>query len=217
MTGLAEAAAMRAIMVESQVRPNQVNDRRVIDAMRLLPREAYAPAGALAYCDADIPLGKGRFLLAPMLIGRLAQLVMMNNPKHVLVVGAGSGYGAAVLAGCGAAVTALEEDAHLVVAPPREEPALRRVAGKLLLGWPSGGPYDAILIEGSVPEIPPIFAAQLAPGGRVVAILADGLAPARLGRAVIAEPAQRGFATAPMLDCTARIIPPFQPAPEFAF
>ena len=214
MTGPADAAAMRAMMVESQVRPNQVNDRRVLDAMRRLPREAYAPAGALAYSDADIPLGQGRFLLAPMLIGRLAQLVMMNNPKHVLVVGAGSGYGAAILAGCGAAVTALEEDAP--PAPPAQ-PGLRRVHGRLPLGWPGGGPYDAIFIEGAVPAIPPIYAAQLAPGGRVIAILADGPGPAGLGRAVIAEPGPGGFASAPMFDCTARILPAFQPAPEFAF
>ena len=163
MTGPADAAAMRTMMVESQVRPNQVNDRRVLDVMRRLPREAYAPAGALAYSDADIALGQGRYLLAPMLIGRLAQLVMMNNPKHVLVIGAGSGYGAAILAGCGAAVTALEEDSP--PAPPAE-PGLRRARGKLPLGWPGGGPYDAILIEGAVPAIPPILAAQLEPGGR---------------------------------------------------
>ncbi len=225
----ADAAAARALMVETQVRPNNVNDRRVIDAMRTLPREAYAPAGSLAYTDGDIPLGGGRVMLAPMLIGRLAQLVMMDNPVHVLVVGAGSGYGAALLACCGAEVVALEEEQRLAAVPGVPAvPGLRRVMGRLVLGWPAGGPYDAICIEGAVPEIPANFAAQLRPGGRVVAILADDAAsgpragPVGIGRAVIAEAvrgegAKTGYATVQMFDCTARPLPAFLPAPVFSF
>lgn len=229
-TGPANAAALtRALMVETQLRPNNVNDRRVIEAMRMLPREAYVPAGALAYTDADIALGGGRVMLAPMLIARLAQLVMMANPAHVLVVGAGSGYGAAVLATCGVEVVALEEEQRLAAVPGVPAvPGLKRVLSRLVLGWPAGGPYDAICIEGAVPEIPPGFAAQLRPGGRVVAILADDAgpagerSPAGLCRAVIAEPvraegAKTGFALARMFDCAARPLPAFQPAPAFSF
>jgi len=216
-------AAMRLNMVNSQVLPNQVRDRRVLSAMRVLPREAFVPAGEMAYTDADIPLGGGRFMPAPMLIARLTQLVLANNPGHVLVVGAGSGYGAAILASAGVAVVALEEDSRLTSPALAEAaPAVTRVAGKLTAGWPAAGPYDVILIEGAVARIPPAFAKQLAPGGRVIAILADlpaspPGAPAGLGRAVIAEPAPGGFATAPMFDCAARLLPGFAPAPAFVF
>jgi protein-L-isoaspartate(D-aspartate) O-methyltransferase len=202
---------MRAHMVDSQVRPNQVNDRRVIAAMRKLARENFAPAGALAYSDADLDLGGGRVMLAPMKIARLVQLVLADNPVHVLVVGAGGGYGAAMLAECGAQVVALEEDARL--AARAGTPGVERVAGPLVRGWPGGGPYDAILVEGAVPEIPPCFAGQLVPGGRLVAVVvANGV-----GRAVLAEPVGASFAMVPMFDCGAKIIPAFRPAPVFSF
>lgn len=208
----------RSHMVDSQVRPNQVNDRRVIGAMRALPREAFAPPGALAYSDADIPLGGGRFLLKPMVAARLAQLVMANNPEHVLVVASGAGYLAAVLAACGAKVVAQEDEARLQTgALARFAPNVEQVAGALPAGWPAGGPYDAILIEGAVPAIPACFAAQLVPGARLVTILADGPEPAGLGRAILAEAAGTGFAMARMFDCTARILPAFRRAPAFVF
>ena len=103
----------RETMVDSQVRPSLVHDSRVIEAMRALPREAFAPSGAVAYADTDLDLGQGRYLLSPLVTARLAQLVMTTNPAHVLVVGAGSGYTAALLAACGAQVVALEEDTRL--------------------------------------------------------------------------------------------------------
>ena len=133
------ANVARENMVDSQVRPNQVNDRRVIDAMRALPREAFAPAGSLAYADADIDLGGGRFLLSPMVTARLAQLALADSPKHVLVVGAGSGYLAAVLAQAGAEVVALEEDARLDTgALPQAAPEVEAVTWQVC--WPVGPP-----------------------------------------------------------------------------
>lgn len=217
----------RKNMVDSQVRPNQVNDARVITAMRHLPRELFAPAGTNPYIDADIPLGGGRFMLAPLTIARLTQLVLAANPLHILVIAAGSGYGAAILAGAvmgqqGAAVTALESEPRL------QSPALGAIApaaiqatGPLGAGWPATGPYDAIMIEGALSEIPARLAAQLVPGGRVVAILADSTAPVGasvgLGRIVAAQPSGGQFAVSPVFDCTARILPEFQPAPVFAF
>jgi protein-L-isoaspartate(D-aspartate) O-methyltransferase len=208
----------RNLMVDTQVRPNQVNDRRIIAAMRQLPREDFAPAGAQAYADADIALGNGRYLLAPMLIARLTQLVMADNPVHVLVVGAGAGYGAAILSLSGAHVVALENEVSLT------SPALGKcaagvesVTGPLLNGWPAACPYDVILIEGAVAKLPSNFAGQLKPGGRIVSILADLPEPSGLGRAVIATQSGDGFATSPVFDCTARVIPAFLPAPSFAF
>jgi protein-L-isoaspartate(D-aspartate) O-methyltransferase len=213
----------RAHMVDSQVRPNQVNDPRIISAMRSLPREDFAPPGSLAYADADIDLGGGRYLLAPLTIARLTQLVMANNPKSILVIAAGTGYGAAILAASGAAVTALEEDPRLETgALLIHGKTVRRLLGKLEAGDPRAAPYDAILIEGAVPAIPAALATQLAPHGRLVTILTDdpGAAStgrAGLGRAVIAESRGEGFATAPKFDVTARVIPQFRAAPAFVF
>jgi protein-L-isoaspartate(D-aspartate) O-methyltransferase len=207
----------RNLMVDAQVRPNNVNDRRVIEAMRALPREAFAPAGSLAYADADIALGRGRYMLAPMTIARLTQLVLADNPATVLVIAAGSGYGAAILAAGGAHVVALEEDAALETgALAAYAPAVEAVRGPLARGWPAAGPYDAILIEGAVPEIPAILAAQLAPAGRVIAILAEP-GPAGLGRAVVAAASAGGFAILKKFDCAARLLPAFRPAPAFSF
>jgi protein-L-isoaspartate(D-aspartate) O-methyltransferase len=215
MTDLTSA---RAHMVDSQIRPNQVNDPRVITAMRTLPREKFAPAGALAYADADIDLGQGRTMLAPMVIARLLQLVLANNPTHVLVVGAGSGYGAAVLASAGVEVVALESEPRLNTgALAVFAPAVNYVTGPLARGWPGGGPYDVIFIEGAVTAIPDLLAAQLGPRGRVIAILSDSAAARGIGRAVVAEAVTGGFAMIKQFDCTGRILPEFQPAPVFSF
>ncbi len=212
------ANAARENMVNSQITPNQVNDSRVIAAMRTLPREAFAPAGSIAYGDADISLGEGRFLLSPMVTARLAQIALSNNPQHVLVVGAGSGYLAAVLAKGGAHVVALESEARLNTgALAQYTPNVSSVSGKLAAGWPASGPYDVIVIEGAVPAIPETLIAQLTPGGRVVTILADGAEPAGLGRAVVAEPAGKSFAVTRIFDCTARILPEFRRQPSFSF
>lgn len=228
MTDISTPAEIaRKHMVDSQVRPNQVNDARVITAMRHLPREQFAPAGTNPYSDADIPLGGGRFMLAPLTIARLTQLVLAANPKHILVIAAGGGYGAAILAGAvaseeGAAVTALESESRL------QSPALAAIApaitqtltlatGPLDQGWPATGPYDAIMIEGALSQIPLSLAAQLVPGGRIIAILADSKAPVGLGRIVIAQPSSGSFAVTPVFDCTARILPEFQPSPAFSF
>jgi protein-L-isoaspartate(D-aspartate) O-methyltransferase len=214
----ADPAIPRAHMVDSQVRPNQVSDSRVISAMRTLPREAFAPAGARVYADADIDLGGGRFLLAPLVIARLTQLVLAANPAKILVIGAGAGYGAAILAASGAQVTALESEARLDTgALAAYAPGVKRVEGALAAGFAEGAPYDAIFIEGAVAEIPGSLAAQLAPGGRLVTILADTEYGARLGHMVIAESRGQGFAVVKIFDCTSRVIPAFRPAPAFVF
>jgi len=215
----ADPAVPRAHMVDSQVRPNQVSDSRVISAMRTLPREAFAPAGARVYADADIDLGGGRFLLAPLAIARLTQLVLAGNPAKILVIGAGAGYGAAILAASGAAVTALEEEKRLDTgALATYAPGVTPVAGALAAGFPGGAPFEAILIEGAVADIPAGLAAQLAPGGRLVTILAEkDPGGARLGQMVIAESRGHGFAAVKVFDCTARILPAFKPAPAFVF
>jgi protein-L-isoaspartate(D-aspartate) O-methyltransferase len=210
-------AVERSIMVDCQVRPNHVSDVRVSGAMRALPREAFAPAGANAYADADIPLGGGRYLFNAALTARLAQTALSGNPAHALVLGAGAGYLAAVLGAAGVAVVALEEEARLDTgALATYGHNVEAVRGPLAAGWPAGGPYDVIVIEGAVPEIPAILAAQLAPDGRVVAVLADSGVDG-IGRAVLAEPAGGGYTSVRLFDCTARLLPQFRLAPMFHF
>lgn len=212
-----ERDVTRNTMVDCQVRPNHVSDMRVTGAMRALPREAFAPAGANAYSDADIPLGKGRYLFNPQLTARLAQAALARNPAHALVVGAGAGYLAAILAVAGVDVVALEEEARLDTgALALYAKTAEAASGRLAAGWPASGPYDVIIIEGAVPAIPALFAAQLAPQGVVIAVLADGGADG-IGRAVLAEPAGTEFATRVMFDCTARLLPQFRQAPAFSF
>ena len=141
-------AEARNNMVDSQVRPNKVNDPRIIDAMRRLPRERFLPPAlaSVAYADDDVKLGRGRVLVQPMVIARLVQLTAVVAGERALVVAAGSGYGAALLAACGARVTALEEDETLLALarPSLAElaPSVSLVSGPLAAGWPAGAPYE---------------------------------------------------------------------------
>jgi protein-L-isoaspartate(D-aspartate) O-methyltransferase len=214
-------ADARNCMVDSQVRPNRVTDPRILSAMRQLPRERFLPRDVwpLAYADEDVPLGNGRFMLEPMVLARLLQAANLRDNERVLVVGSGTGYGAAVLAACGCRVTALEEDtallaiAHAVL--PAVAPSVTVVTGPLAAGWPANGPYDLILIEGAVPEIPAALAAQThRESGRILAALhVEG----RITQAVIAEATALGVGISPLFDCGTPPIPSLRKAPMFAF
>ena len=141
-------AEARNRMVDSQVRPNKVTDPRIIAAMRRLPRERFLPSrlASLAYADEDVPLGEGRVLIEPAVIARLVQLAAIATGERALVVAAGTGYGAALLAACGARVTALEDSASLQAIArsvlAELAPSVSLVAGPLAAGWPVGAPYE---------------------------------------------------------------------------
>jgi protein-L-isoaspartate(D-aspartate) O-methyltransferase len=214
-------AEARYRMVNSQVRPNRVADTRILAAMSRLPRERFLPPGLapLAYADQDVPLGNGRVLPQPMAIARLVLLAAPMQGEHALVVAAGTGYGAALLAACGPRVIALEEDPALLAtarhALTEVAPEVSVVSGPLSAGWPAGAPYDVILIEGSVRAIPPALAQQLRNhSGRLVAVVCtDG----RTSQAVLAEATDAGLRAQPMFDCAIPPLPSLQPRPAFAF
>ena len=218
-------AAARNNMVDCQIRPNRVSDPRVLAAMRSLPRELFVPPAlaALAYLDEDLPLGGGRYLVEPLVTARLVQMARLRQGERVLVVGAGTGYGAAVVAACEVHVTALEEDDALMTIAlrilPRVAPSVRLVDGRLAAGLPSDGPWDAIIIEGAVRAIPEHYAGQLAPGGRLVTVLAPTGAAG--GRAILAEPVGTGagqrLRSREMFDCSTPLLPGLSPAPAFVF
>jgi protein-L-isoaspartate(D-aspartate) O-methyltransferase len=214
-------AEARANMVNSQVRPNKVNDPRILAAMRRIPRERFLPPALrhLAYIDEDIPLGNGRFMLEPMVLARLLQAASLQEHETVLAVGAGAGYGAAILDACGCRVTALEEDVALIEQArgilPAEAPGVSLAAGPLSAGWPSSAPYDVILIEGAVSEIPAALAGQLRQQtGRILAVQCG---ERRTTTAVIGEASAGGLRTYPLFDCGTPPIPSLRKAPAFEF
>ncbi len=227
-TQLADYASARDHMVDGQVRPNKVIDPRIIRAMRSIPRERFVPPHlvSLAYADEDVPLDRGRALMEPMVIARLVQLARVRQGDRVLVVGAGSGYGAALLAACGGQVTALEEDEALLAIArrtlPEFAPGAALAVGPLAAGQAAGAPWDVILIEGAVRTIPAAIALQLNPsGGRLVTVLAPGNVTSG-GQGVLAEPGQQNapsatLRAAPMFDCATPLLPPLLPARAFQF
>jgi protein-L-isoaspartate(D-aspartate) O-methyltransferase len=211
----------RTCMVDSQIRPNRVSDPRILAAMRRLPRERFLPANvqSLAYADEDVPLGNGRYMMEPMVLAKLLQAATLLGNERVLVVAAGTGYGAAVLAACGCRVTALEEDPALLSiaadALAVEAPGVTLVSGPLAAGWPSQAPYDLILIEGAVPAIPPALSNQLhQETGRILTAISRDRG---ITQAVQAEATASGVGLCALFDCGTPEIPSLKSAPAFAF
>lgn len=213
-------AEARRVMVDGQIRPNKVDEGLLVNAMRMLPRERFVPAALapFAYIDEDLQLGNGRVLMEPMIIARLVQALFPVKGRKALVIGAGTGYGAALLHECGASVTALEEDPALLTIARN---ALRDLApgvvvaeGPLVEGWVAGAPYDVILIEGGVRAIPDCCVEQLR---REDGKLGTVLLTERTGRAVLAEKIQDRLRIKPIFDCFTPELYPLAVAPAFRF
>jgi protein-L-isoaspartate(D-aspartate) O-methyltransferase len=202
---------MRRAMVVSQLRTTAVNDPRVVEAMGEVPRERFVPAGAAgqAYLDIALPLGGGRALPAPMVLGRLLTEARVRPADRALVIGAAGGYSAAVLAKLAGSVVALEEDAALAGSVE----GVTSVQGPLRDGWAAGAPYDLILFDGAVEEIPPAILAQLADGGRIAApVIEDGIARLAIGRK-----AGSAFGMISFADAEAPVLPGFTKPRGFSF
>ena len=217
-------APARDRMVDGQVRPNKVIDPRVIQAMRRLPRERFVPGHLVsrAYADEDVPLPNGRVLMEPMVIARLVQGLRARDGETALVVAAGSGYGAALLAACGARVTAVEDDAGLLAIArsvlPGLAPAVTVQEGAPGAGWAADGPYDLILLEGAVQAIPDALIAQLKPDGRLATVLAQPGGPGKgvLAEAVLVGDTKRVRSRA-FFECATPMLPQLLPRPAFTF
>ncbi|HYZ32558.1 MAG TPA: protein-L-isoaspartate O-methyltransferase [Crenalkalicoccus sp.] len=215
-------ADARRRMVDGQLRPNRVTDPRLLDAMRSLARECFLPPhlAARAYVDEDVPLGGGRAMIEPLVLARLVQLAAIRPGDRVLDVCAGTGYGVAVLATLGAQVVALEDAAPLLaiaraVLPGLVPPgAVRIEAAPPEQGFAAAAPYDAILVEGEVPEVPARLAEQLAEGGRLVTVRGNGK---RGGHAVLGQRIGGAFTVTPVFDCATVALPAFAPRPGFTF
>jgi protein-L-isoaspartate(D-aspartate) O-methyltransferase len=171
----------------------------------------------LAYIDQDLNVGEGRVLLKPLVMARLLQLAKPRAGETALIVGSGTGYGAAVLAACGVHVTALEEDETLMDLAKTANPGhdgISFVHGPLSEGYAASAPYDLVVIEGAVPSIPEAIGRQVAASGRLVTIILTGGAA---GYAAIAEPSTGGLRAQAAFDATAKLLPGLAPAPGFTF
>ncbi|MGC2409672.1 MAG: protein-L-isoaspartate O-methyltransferase [Methyloceanibacter sp.] len=221
----------RQTMVESQLRPSQVTDRRLLAAFATLPRERFVPPSKqpLAYMDAGLEVwpsidgAPARFLLAPVILARLIQLAAVEANDAVLDIGCTTGYSTAVLARLARSVTGVEAEPELAAAASESLGELSItnasvVEGELALGAPTGAPYDVILLNGSVPEVPKTLLAQLKENGRLVAIVAhDREGRARQGKACRFVTVKGEASGMPYFDANAKPLPGFSPAPCFIF
>ena len=184
MTLPASIEQARFNMIEQQIRPWDVLDPAVLALLGRLRREEFVPDAhrALAFVDTQVPLKEGVAagvcMLEPKVEARLLQELQLQRSDRVLEVGAGSGFMAALLAGMAAQVITLEIDAEL--ARQAEQNLCRAGVTNARVvradghdGWKADGPYDAIVLSGSVAEVPAAFCQQLKPGGRLIAIVGD--------------------------------------------
>ena len=211
------AAEMRSAMIDSQLRTNDVIDPAVVAAMAAEPREAHVPAplASVAYIDRAIDLGGGRYLNAPLVTGRMLVEAAIRPGARVLLIGAATGYGAALLARLGAEVHALEEDAALIAAGRQAtaSDAIRWIEGPLSAGVPDGAPFDRIIIDGAIEILPDAIADQLAEGGKLVAARREG-AVVRLVQGVKAGGI---VALRPFADMDVAPLPGFEAPAGFQF
>lgn len=212
-------AAARRKMVASQIRTSEVTDPVVVEAMGAVPRELFVPAAsrAFAYIDEDIALGKGRYLIESVVLARLLQLADLQATDTALIIAAGTGYSAAVMSRLVASVTALESDAALSgiakTALAQVAPQVNVVNGDLKTGYPKNSPYDVILVDGAVSELPNGLKPQLADGGRLVCIVRDG----PVGRAMLITRSGDSYGARPEFDAMTPVLPGFEKQPKFVF
>lgn len=162
-------------MVERQLRRRGISDERVLQAMAKVPRELFVPPGLrhVAYDDGALPIGFGQTISQPYIVGIICSLLALRGPEHVLDVGTGSGYQAAVLAELGTDVTTIERVPELIQ-PARDallEAGYEKVDVRLgdgSLGVPEKAPFEGIGVAAAAPTIPERLYEQLADGGRLV-------------------------------------------------
>lgn len=200
-------------MVEGQLRPEGVTDQAVLNAMGAVEREMFIPAEVrpLGYADRSIALGNHRFLMPPAVLGRLLTAAAPVAGERALVVGAGTGYSAAVLARIGLDVVALERSAELATLARASGAAV--VEGDLEAGHRAKAPYQLILIDGAVEEIPDAIVDQLADGGRLAGAIVDR----GVTRLILGRKAGGAFGYISIGDAGVATLPGFDRARTFAF
>ena len=215
---MTDFAAARRKMVDGQVRTADVTDLRIISAMEEIPRERFVPpqAARLAYLDIDLPINAARKLLKPMVLAKLIQAADIDPTDHVLDAGCATGYGAAVLGQVAGSVVALEEDKILAESAQTALVGLANItvaSAPLAAGYPAGGPYDAIVLEGATEIVPQTLCTQLKSGGRLVCVLGSGPG----AKAMLYRRGDNDVGGRPIFDAAAPLLPGFAKKSAFAF
>jgi protein-L-isoaspartate(D-aspartate) O-methyltransferase len=216
----------RRAMVDGQVRTSDVTHLGIIGAMLDIPREAFVPQAeaAFAYLDRDVRIANAtatepaRYLMKPMVLARLIQAANPAPADRVLVIGAGTGYSAAVLSRLDAQVTALEENESLFhqarsVLSSLQSHNINVIHGYLADGALDSAPYDVILIDGGVETVPDQLCTQLSSRGRLLAVEVMG----PVGKAKLFQPVNGRFSGRELFDASAPVLPGFSVAPAFVF
>jgi len=218
---MTEFGAARAHMIESQLRPNKVMDGRVLGAFAEIRREFFVPEHlrAVAYIDADLPIGGGRYLMEPMVVARLLQAAMIERTDTILIIGAGTGYEAAVAAMLARSVIALEDNPELArraraALVDHSIASVSVVEEPLSQGYRPRAPYDVILFCGTVVEVPSEIDSQLAEGGRLLATVKSA---SGIGRATLRTRTGGVLAQRVLFDAATPLLPGFSPKPAFVF
>jgi protein-L-isoaspartate(D-aspartate) O-methyltransferase len=219
---MSDFSTARQKMVDCQVRPSDVTDIRIIDAMLAVPREAFVPEQqrAMAYLDLDLEVGGPasgkRFLIKPAVLAKMLQAAEITEADNVLVVGCATGYSAAVLAKLAARVTATEGDPDLAV----KARGILAGAGNVTVraaaaadGEPADAPYDVIVLDGATEITPDRVYRQLKEGGRLVGVFATTQPP----RAAIVTRSHGDFGHRALFDATAPVLPGLGRVPAFVF
>ncbi len=215
-------AQARKFMVEGQIRTSDITEPGLVGAMADLARERFVPLSwkTLAYTDREIPAAEGscRLLPAPAVSARLILEADIQPADYVLHIGCTTGYATAILARLANSVVALEEDQALAKAASDNLAALdigniAVVTGPLARGYPAEGPYDAIIIEGSIEMLPDAFTGQLKDGGRLLAIIGTG----RTGQGTLFRKTPKGLSGFPLFDAAAPLLPGFEKKAAFTF
>lgn len=211
-------AAARTVMIDSQVRTNDVHDRRVIAALAETPREVFLPEASrvIAYADRAVATGPGRWLWAPRDFAKLLLAAGVKEEDRVLDIAPGAGYSSAVLSHLAAQVSALEET-EAQAAALRE--ALSKTAasgvdvghGPLKAGRPGRAPFDLIFVNGAVSEVPDAWIDQLAEGGRLAVVVSEGV----IGRARIYTKSGGRASWRTPFESSAPLLPGFEKAEAF--
>ncbi|MDK1020671.1 MAG: protein-L-isoaspartate O-methyltransferase [Candidatus Hydrogenedentes bacterium] len=211
----------RANMVENQVRPNKVTDDRVLKAMAAVPRERFVPEkfAGIAYVDEDIAVSEGRYLMEPMVLARLLQAAAITAGDVVLDIGCATGYSTAVLARLADTVVAVESEAGLAEAAIALMTELDAdntavVTGELAEGYAKQAPYDVIVLEGAVEEVPRALSDQLVEGGRMVAVVTGAN---RVGRATLLRRLHGVLSSRVLFDASVPLLPGFGSERGFVF
>jgi protein-L-isoaspartate(D-aspartate) O-methyltransferase len=217
---MADAALQRKNMVESQIRPSDVTDRRITAAMTAIPREEFLPArlASLAYSDESLEIGPGREILPPRVLAKLIQLAEFKASDNVLVI-SGSGYAAALIAQLAGKVVALlaDDESAKAASAAFASCAIANVIavdGPAASGWQPNAPYDVVLIEGGIESVPDALKSQIRENGRLVAVAMDD----RIGRAVLLHMRAGVFARRDAFQAAAPLLSGFAEArPAFVF